>query len=72
MRLEKKVGGAEEESARKVALEREETAKFKEALDLQEMWVVCVCACVIARDVRLCARVRSLLFKVTIFCELAV
>ena len=36
MRLEKKVAGAEEECARKVALEREETTKFKEALDLQE------------------------------------
>lgn len=35
-RLEKKVAGAEEESARKVAQEREETAKFKEALDEQE------------------------------------
>ena len=37
LRLEKKVAGAEEESARKVALEREETAKFRDALDLQEM-----------------------------------
>ena len=37
MRLEKKVAGAEEESARKVALEREETVKFREALNLQEM-----------------------------------
>ena len=37
MRLEKKVGGAEEECACKMALEREETAKFREALNLQEM-----------------------------------
>lgn len=35
-RLEKKVAGAEEESGRKVAREKEETAKFREALDKQE------------------------------------
>ena len=38
-RLEKKVAGAEEESARRVAQEKEETAKFKAALDEQERWV---------------------------------
>ena len=37
LRLEKKVAGAEEECSRKVALEREETDKFREALNLQEM-----------------------------------
>ena len=35
-RLEKKVAGAEEESARKVAEEKEETAKFRAALNEQE------------------------------------
>ena len=35
-KLEKKVAGAEEESARKVAQEKTETAKFKEALEEQE------------------------------------
>lgn len=35
-RLEKKVAGAEEESARKVEREKEETAKIREALDNQE------------------------------------
>ena len=38
-RLEKKVAGAEEECARKVALEKQETTKFKEALDEQEKCV---------------------------------
>jgi dynactin 1 len=37
MRLGKKVAGAEEDCARKVTLEREETDKFREALNLQEM-----------------------------------